>query len=559
MSLFACLDHPPPAPGELLLGDGLFNIAGAMIFGCIALVTLFAPLIRRVYRNHVVRLMGLDQVQPRPASWWKHHADPVADAPGTDPATGSPAEIQQRARASEDRLALATAAAWLAFTVVAWPMSYWLLAEPTALEQVELLGLSAMLAMVPLYANLPPRWKQKVFWPCVVAAAITLAGLEFANHLWEDPSAAAGEEASSFWEDLFAVLIVVGVIYILFHRRLRGLVFPVSGVLTTTVLVMVIPLALVEPYLGSCLSGFEVSTEADAVAEQFWDGSFVFAFALLFFLGMWAGFRVIGTLARLIEKGVIGDLSMISLIGLALTGILVVFYAIGDTAETYSASVTWAPLVWLLAPVAAYRLVLNRRVDRGPGCDLLVLRVFSRDKKKQVFLDELQSRWRFIGAVNLAGGPDMVDLNVDTYECAKFLSSRMHELFLPEALDARHLASRFPNEADQEGRYRINEMFNFNTAWRQNVEQLIQLSKTILLDVRGLTAQREGTSFEIGLLAQHGLLDRVIAVGDEQTDWQHIDQQLKRDGQSIEQLKRTDSGRDMDGLIADLLSIGSRN
>lgn len=554
MSVLACLYEPPPARAEMLLGDGLFNIAGAMIFGCIALVTLFAPLIRRAYRKHVVRLMGLDQVNPRPAAWWKRHAPSSEASSGAAPKKGA-GQILDQAHVAENRLTLATAAAWMAFTLMAWPLGKWILEEPSLLGQIEFLAISGLFALIPLYANLPPRNKKRVFWACVVVAAIILIGLEMATRLAESQSAMDVEEASPLWEDLFAVLLVSAVVYILFHRRLRGLVFPVSAVFTAAVLAFVVPLTLIEPYLGSCLSGFHPSSSEGAAAEQVWSGGFTFAFAVLVLLGLWLGFQVIGALARLIEKGYLGDLSMISLIGLALVAIFAVFWAIGDTDESYPAWVTWVPLLWLVVPVAIYRLVLRKQAQSGPGHDLLVLRVFSRDKKKQVFLDQLQSRWRYVGAVNLAGGPDMVDLNVDTYECAMFLSSRMHELFLPEALDAQHLAARFSNQPDQEGRYRINEMFNFNTAWRENVEQLILLSNTILLDVRGLTSEREGTSFEIGLLAKNDLLDRVIAVGDDETDWQHIDHQLARAGKNVQQLKRTDSGKDMDSLISELLNI----
>lgn len=555
MSIFACLDQPPPARADMLIGDGLFNVAGSMIFGCIALVALFAPLIRRAYRKHVVRLMGLDQVQPRPVSWWKYHEEGTSKATAADRALQAPARVPQSAHGREGRLALATACAWLAFTVLAWPMGNWILTDPSLLGRLELLAGAGLASIIPLYANLSPRWRHRIFWPCVAAAVVLLVGLEVANRLAEAETAFNPNEKSSLWEDMAAALIVLGVVYVLFHRRLRGLVFPVSAVLTSAVLAFVIPLALVEPYLGSCLSGFHPSGPDQATAEQFWSGSFVFGLALLLFLGVWLGFRVIGLLARMIEKGYISDLSMISLIGMALVAIFIVFWAIGETADSYSVSVAWAPAVWLLAPVAAYRLALGKQADNGPGRDLLVLRVFSRDKKKQAFLDELQSRWRYIGAVNLAGGPDMVDLNVDTYECAMFLSSRLHELFLPEALDARHLRARFNNQPDKEGRYRVNEMFNFNTAWRENVEQLILSSDTILLDVRGLTAEREGTSFEIGLLASHGLLDRVIAVGDELTDWQHVGRQLQQHGQDPGKLRRIDSDKDVGAVLTRLLKV----
>ena len=151
---------------------------------------------------------------------------------------------------------------------------------------------------------------------------------------------------------------------------MRGLVFPVSAVITAAVLAFVVPLTLIEPYLGSCLSGFHPSSSESAAAEQVWSGGFAFSFAVLFLLGLWLGFQVIGALARLIEKGYLGDLSMISLIGLALVGIAAVFGTIGDTEESYSAWVAGVPLLWLLVPVAAYRWVLRKQAESGPGHDL---------------------------------------------------------------------------------------------------------------------------------------------------------------------------------------------
>ena len=151
----------------------------------------------------------------------------------------------------------------------------------------------------------------------------------------------------------------------------------------------------------------------------------------------------------------------------------------------------------------------------------------------------------------------MVDLNVDPYECSMFLSNRLHDLYLPAALSAEQLLNRLNDAVDREGRYRINEMFNFNTAWRANVEQLILLSKTILLDLRGLTAEREGTSFEIGLLARHKLFDRVIAIGDKQTDWAHVDSLLQAAGSSLDGLKRViiKPGNPPDELFEELLGV----
>jgi len=205
-------------------------------------------------------------------------------------------------------------------------------------------------------------------------------------------------------------------------------------------------------------------------------------------------------------------------------------------------------------------LFLGRRPPQGPALPLLVLRVFSKDKKHQTLLNGIQERWRYIGAVDQAGGPDMVDLNVDPYEFSKFITGSLHELYLPEALSGDKLMARFEHAPDSEGRYRINEMFNFNTSWRGNVEQLILNSPTILLDVRGLTAEREGTGFEISLLARHDLLHRVVAAGDEATDWNSIGKRLREHGRQLDELRRAAVAEDpgLDQLCRDLLQVATR-
>jgi hypothetical protein len=104
-----------------------------------------------------------------------------------------------------------------------------------------------------------------------------------------------------------------------------------------------------------------------------------------------------------------------------------------------------------------------------------------------------------------------------------FLAGRLHELFLPEAASDDQLRSRLRLAADREGRFRVNEVFCFNTAWRSTVEQLMHLSDVIVLDLRGFSRQREGTGYEVGLLARAGLLARVVAVRDAATQWADVE------------------------------------
>jgi hypothetical protein len=103
-------------------------------------------------------------------------------------------------------------------------------------------------------------------------------------------------------------------------------------------------------------------------------------------------------------------------------------------------------------------------------------------------------------------------------------------------------------------------VFCFNTAWRSTVVQLMQLSDVVVLDLRGLTAQREGTGFEISQLARHRLLDRVVALGDDSTDWRHVDALLQAEACAPTQLQRIAlaAGDQQDALFQQLLQVAAR-
>jgi hypothetical protein len=187
---------------------------------------------------------------------------------------------------------------------------------------------------------------------------------------------------------------------------------------------------------------------------------------------------------------------------------------------------------------AAYALALGKRLPATRGRSLLLLRVFAKQGKLTELLDMVQARWRYVGPIHQIGGPDLATRNVDTYEFMMFLSGRLHEIFLPEAASPELLQARLPVRADREGRYPVNEVFCFNSAWRTTVEQLMRSSDAIVLDVRGLSAQHEGTGYEIKALAQSALLEWTVAVGDNTTDWALVDQLIAEAGQNPAGLKR---------------------
>jgi hypothetical protein len=565
VSLFSCLEQAHPSPQDLLIADGLFNTLFSIVLLVTILVAIASPLVRYGFRHRVIRLMGLDQVQPRPLSWWQAHNRSTQNsmaAAGSNGAQASAEHCFAGARAWENRVTLASVAAWLAFMLAAVPAGVWSDPSGSWLDQVGFAVGAGLLGLGPLVVNIPVCWKRKVLIIGLVTGAVAVGILEWMDIQEAVSPSEALDEDSSPWVEGIAAILAIGLYAALVHRRLRGLVVPLSLVMAVWAVSIILPFALLEEHLGACL--WDLSAEnpsmVDPQSRRFWATTLYFTGASLAVLGLWLGLRAIGALARLVERGWLGELSMVSLVGLGMIAFVMIFTNIPEEGDSYSMWVAWLPLLWMVAPVAVYTIVLGRRRDTEPGLDLLMLRVFSRRSREQKFLDQVQSRWRYLGAVQQAGGPDLVDVNVSPYECAMFLSSRLQDLYLPAALDADQLRGRFDYLPDREGRYRINEMFNFNTAWKNNVEQLILLSKTIMLDLRGLTADRQGTSYEIGLLARHGLLSRVVAIGDDTTDWAHVDRQLRSASASLEQLKRVDiaSHQDQDALIAELLKVAVR-
>ena len=187
----------------------------------------------------------------------------------------------------------------------------------------------------------------------------------------------------------------------------------------------------------------------------------------------------------------------------------------GDTLfNDASVGVGLAALLALVLYVGLIRLM------RAPPARvrLLLLRVFSADQRGEKLLDELAYRWRFVGPIFMIGGPDMARASIDPGEAAKFLRGQFEDDFIRDAEVLESKAVNLDDLPDPDGRFRVNEFFCRADMWKQVVQRLMTLSDTILLDLRGYTPQREGTGFEIALLARLGVLGRTVLVMDASTD-----------------------------------------
>ena len=552
----SCLSQPPDPQDSLLLAEGFsFTLVAILLLALIG-SALASPLVQRGYRRRVVRLMRFDQVSPRPSQWWSSQAanrstntENVASESAVD-ATDLSDLVGRRER----RLAVSTMLAWLVFVLAALPIAHWVLADAPASDRSYFVVGAAALALGPAFINVPHRFARRAL--VVGLVACVLAAMLVAS-VTESVTGAAAPENDS--DDLgvseWAISIVAAALaYVsIFHRRLRGLVLPVFVVAAVALMLIVFPLGYLEPYLGSCL------TDASAPGRVWQSAPFLLAVSTLMALAVWLGFKVLDGLAKLVEVGWLSELSLISAVSLTLIAITLIAATLAEQSLP-SQWPAWLAVPWIGVAVTAYALTLGRKATAGRGPRLLVLRVFARDRKQLKLLDELQSRWRYAGPVHQIGGPDLATTNSDPHECALFLVGRLHDLFVPAAATPAQLSSRLSARADREGRYSISEVFCFNSAWQPTVEQLMHISDAILLDLRGLTPQRRGTSYELRVLARTGLLDRVVAIGDDHTDWAFADGLLMEEGQEPQRLGHRIVGSKLraDVIFDQLLHVASK-
>lgn len=535
----------------------VFNLVAGLLVMAFAGAALVSPLVRSRYRRSVARLMTFEQVLPRPSSWWTRagEAAPVSASAAPAPATGAPG-LRARATQAEQRITRAALIAWGVFSLFGTALGG-VLGQAHGATSWLLFGVAvALLAIGPVLTNLPERWSRKALVIGVLAAT---AGAVLLQAL--DP------ETDSLGDIALGAAVLGAAYFVMFHRSLSGQVMPLFVALGVCALVFFVPLVLLDAHARNCYdSGIDAA--ATAVRQQLGETTLVrpmnlpgpillLAATTFGTLGVWLGFRALGGLIWLDERGWFSELSLASFLTLALVALALVFGATANASAGASPIVAALPLVWLGVTAGAYAWALGPRAAPAAAPQLLILRVFAQSSRQHTLLDRMEQRWRYLGPVHQIGGPDLVALNVDLQECTMFLAGRLHELFLPEAASDEQLRSRLRMGADREGRFRVNEVFCFDTAWRSSVERLMHLSEAIVLDLRGFTRQREGTGYEIGLLAQGRLLPRVIAVRDAATSGSEVEALVREAGADPSRLAWIDEDAGADGLFESLLAVAA--
>jgi hypothetical protein len=183
-------------------------------------------------------------------------------------------------------------------------------------------------------------------------------------------------------------------------------------------------------------------------------------------------------------------------------------------------------LAFVLYLVVLHTLLrrIGARSPRLASRRLLVLRVFGRADEREDLLDALGDTWCRIGAIDLFVSSDVASRTLRSSMLEAFLLRRSDDQFLKTeaAVDARldHLRSEIEGDA----RYPVNSVYSYGIVWQRAFVRLAGQSDAVLMDMRGFTAERKSSAWELAYLVQHTALRRVVLLVDRRTDLEALEQ-----------------------------------
>jgi hypothetical protein len=487
-------------------------------------------MLRRFYSRRMVALMSLDKVAALTSAEVPTSRAPVL-SPSNEPS------LAQCLRERQVRLVRASIIAWLCANAVA-------LAMVAANVFYEVTPTSYLFWLVltcsPFLVNL--QWQS-------ARPAVLLVGIGGAASVLQ---VLFGHEniVQSVWMRMANYLLMVLVFYLATaHRTLRAIVIFAGIVATCTV--VGIYMAVLADRLMTCLHALPGA--GLPLALTIMTTPSLVAAIIGLFAGL--GFVPLLIIERWLRRGWLSDTS--TFVALALTFL---FATVMLTSKLALGPRLALLALWLAAVGAAYAAAL--RASRWPrkARSLLVLRVFSRDHRAEKALEALQSRWQLAGPVVQIGGPDLMALNFGLGQFIRFATFRVDPLFQATAEQARGLFRRLDPNPDFEGRFRLHEVFCTNSAWRIAVEQLADRVDAVLLDVRGFNDHREGTIYEVELLARCGRLAQTVGLFDAETDWACFERHAAATGSLQALAGRIDARtpKAIDACFQRLLAIADR-
>jgi hypothetical protein len=169
---------------------------------------------------------------------------------------------------------------------------------------------------------------------------------------------------------------------------------------------------------------------------------------------------------------------------------------------------------------------LARRAEPLPKACLLFLRVFGSSSRSEKLFDLLAARWRYAGSIHLISARDVARARFEPDELLDFLSGRLASAYINGSADLDRRLAGLSLRPDPDGRYRVNEFFCRDDTWQETVKRLMAQSDLVAMDLRGFTAEKKGSIFELGTLIDEVPLDRVALLIDKTTNEPLLRQRL---------------------------------
>jgi hypothetical protein len=176
------------------------------------------------------------------------------------------------------------------------------------------------------------------------------------------------------------------------------------------------------------------------------------------------------------------------------------------------------------AALIAYRMTVALALRRLPIGDprlpprLLLLRVFGYQGRTESLFDHVAQRWRFRGPVQLVAGLDLATRSVDPGDMLAFVNGRLDDQYIAAAGDLPGRVAAIDVARDPDGRYRVSELYCHADTWQPAVQALLDVSDTVLMDLRGFSTRSLGCRFELEQLVRRVPADRIVLICDRTTD-----------------------------------------
>lgn len=310
-----------------------------------------------------------------------------------------------------------------------------------------------------------------------------------------------------------------GYLLLFANRRVRA----IGPALLLMMLIAVAGIHLATLFLGSTLGfgAFAIVAETTSIGASVWFYGLQVVGLLMFLIPGWFG---VAWLARRYDRKQMSDQTLLFDAIWLFATLLLCQSLIFDV----------GPVGWTgLLAFGAYKLVstvglagLAQRARRRPPARLLLLRVFGFQRRTERFLAILSARWRYAGSIQLIAATDLATSTIEPGEFLTFLSGKLRRLFIGDPADIERRFAHIDTRPDPDGRFRVNEFFCTDAAWRDVALRLMRADPFVVMDLRGFAPTNRGCLFELQALLDGVPLAALALLVDHTTDLAYLRETL---------------------------------